>query len=40
MGVIDAISGQDMQAILGDVYKLPEDLIDRARKAVGTDKIR
>jgi tripartite-type tricarboxylate transporter receptor subunit TctC len=40
VGVIDAISGQDMQAMLGDVYKLPEDLIDRARKAVGTDKIR
>lgn len=40
VGVIDAVSGKEMQSILSEVYKLPEELIDRARKAVGTDKLR
>jgi hypothetical protein len=40
VGIIDAVSGKDMQAILAEVYALPEELIDRARKAVGTDKMR
>jgi hypothetical protein len=36
VGVIDAISGVDMQRMLADVYALPDDLVQRARAAVGT----
>ncbi len=36
VGAIDAVSGADMQKMLDAVYALPEDLIERARKAVGS----
>lgn len=35
VGPIDAVSGAQMQAELAQVYALPPDLVDRARKAVG-----
>ena len=35
VGPIDAVSGVKMQADLAQVYALPADLIERARKAVG-----
>ena len=35
VGPIDAVSGEQMQMDLAQVYALPPDLIERARKAVG-----
>ena len=37
VGAIDAVSGQEMQKMLSEVYALPEDLVERARKAVGVN---
>ena len=37
VGAIDAVSGKDMQKILSEVYALPEDLVNRARAAVGVN---
>ena len=35
VGPIDAVSGEQMQRDLQQVYALPQDLVERARKAVG-----
>lgn len=35
VGPIDPVSGVDMQAMLAEVYALPPNIIERARKTVG-----
>lgn len=35
VGPIDPVSGAQMQAVLAEVYALPPEMIERARKTVG-----
>jgi hypothetical protein len=35
VGMIDPVSGLQMQAMLAEVYALPPEIIERARKTVG-----